>query len=78
MKWLKKNLFLVAGGLVALGLLGFAIFFLINSKQAVDEVSASVIKIDVSLPARGRQPAHQGSGSGFIFTPDSFALTNRD
>ena len=44
--------------------------------RAVDEVSASVIKIDVSLPARGRQPAHQGSGSGFIFTPDGFALTN--
>ena len=44
--------------------------------HAVDEVSASVIKIDVSLPARGRQPAHQGSGSGFIFTPDGFALTN--
>ena len=42
MKWLKKNLFLVAGGLVALGLLGFAIFFLINSKQAVDEVSAQL------------------------------------
>jgi S1-C subfamily serine protease len=44
--------------------------------RAVDEVSASVVKIDVSLPARGRQPAHHGSGSGFIFTPDGFALTN--
>ena len=44
--------------------------------RAVDDVSASVLKIDVSLPARGRQPAHQGSGSGFIFTPDGFALTN--
>jgi S1-C subfamily serine protease len=44
--------------------------------RAVDDVSASVFKIDVSLPARGRQPAHQGSGSGFIFTPDGFALTN--
>jgi S1-C subfamily serine protease len=44
--------------------------------RAVDEVSASVFKIDVSLPARGRQPAHHGSGSGFIFTPDGFALTN--
>src|SRR6266566_2479379 len=44
--------------------------------RTVDEVSASVFKIDVSLPARGRQPAHHGSGSGFIFTPDGFALTN--
>src|ERR1700674_2734611 len=44
--------------------------------RAVDEVSASVFKIDVSLPAGGRKPAHQGSGSGFIFTPDGFALTN--
>src|ERR1700674_522945 len=44
--------------------------------RAVDEVSASVFKIDVGLAAGGRQPAHQGSGSGFVFTPDGFALTN--
>src|SRR5438128_3982923 len=44
--------------------------------RAVDEVGASVFKIDVTLPSRGRRPAHQGSGSGFIFTPDGFALTN--
>src|SRR5438067_226752 len=44
--------------------------------RAVERVTASVFKIDVTLPARGRQPAHQGSGSGFIFTPDGFALTN--
>ena len=29
MSWLKKNLSLVVGGVVALGLLGFAIFFLL-------------------------------------------------
>jgi S1-C subfamily serine protease len=44
--------------------------------SAVERVAPSVIKIDVSFPARGRQPERQGSGSGFIFTPDGFALTN--
>ena len=43
---------------------------------AAASVAPSVIKIDVSVPARGRQPARAGSGSGFIFTPDGFALTN--
>ena len=44
--------------------------------RAVERIAASVIKIDVTFPSRGRQPEHQGSGSGFIFTPDGFALTN--
>jgi S1-C subfamily serine protease len=44
--------------------------------QAVERIAPSVIKIDVTLPARGRQPERSGSGSGFIFTPDGFALTN--
>jgi S1-C subfamily serine protease len=44
--------------------------------RAVERVAASVIKIDVTLPARGRQPERSGSGSGFIFTPDGFAITN--
>jgi len=39
MNWLKKNLFLVLGGLVALGMLGFAVYFLLIQKQAVDEVT---------------------------------------
>jgi len=39
MNWLKKNLFLVLGGLVALGMLGFAVYFLLIKKQAVDEVT---------------------------------------
>ena len=42
MNWLKRNLFLVACGVVALGLLGFAIFFLLTRKQAVDEVTAEL------------------------------------
>jgi S1-C subfamily serine protease len=50
--------------------------------SAVERVAASVIKIDVQFPAqtnprRGpRPPSRAGSGSGFIFTPDGFALTN--
>jgi S1-C subfamily serine protease len=44
--------------------------------RAVDSVAGSVIKIDVTVPGRGRQAPRSGSGSGFIFTPDGFALTN--
>src|SRR6266568_3433134 len=42
MNWLKRNLFLVGGGVVALGLLGFAVFFLLTRKQTVDEVTAEL------------------------------------
>jgi hypothetical protein len=42
MNWLKRNLFLVAGGVVALALLGFAIFFLLTRKTMVDEVTAEL------------------------------------
>jgi len=42
MNWIKRNLPLVVGGVVALGLLGFAIFFLLTRKQAVDEVTAEL------------------------------------
>ena len=42
MNWVKRNLSLVVGGVVALGLLGFAIYFLLTRKQAVDEVTADL------------------------------------
>ena len=42
MNWLKKNLFLVGGSVIALGLLGFAIFFLLTNKQGADEVGADL------------------------------------
>ena len=44
-----------------------------------DSVSPSVVKIEVAHPSngRGRRPLEQaGSGSGFVFTPDGFILTN--
>ena len=42
MNWLKRNLFLVGGGVVALALLGFAIYFLLTRKNMVDEVTAEL------------------------------------
>ncbi len=43
---------------------------------AVDAVAPSVVHLHVRMaPARRRAPA-SGSGSGFVFTPDGFALTN--
>lgn len=42
MTWLKRNLFLVIGGLIALGLLGFAGYNLYAKKQQVDAVTVDL------------------------------------
>jgi S1-C subfamily serine protease len=47
--------------------------------RAVEAVAPSVINVEVRRPSRGGRGARmrsQGSGSGFVFTPDGFALTN--
>ncbi len=44
--------------------------------QAVERVSGSLVKIDVQSARRSNRPSQEGSGSGFVFTPDGLILTN--
>lgn len=58
MNWLKKNLFLVAGGVVALGLLGFAIYFLLTQKDAVAEVTEQLSAQTTELQSLATHDPH--------------------
>jgi len=44
--------------------------------QAVERASGSLVKIDVQTARRANRPGQEGSGSGFVFTPDGLILTN--
>jgi S1-C subfamily serine protease len=44
--------------------------------HSVERVSGSLVKIDVQGAPRENRPGQQGSGSGFVFTPDGLLLTN--
>lgn len=44
--------------------------------QAVERVSAAVVKIAVRTSERKSRSVREGSGSGFVFTPDGLLLTN--
>jgi hypothetical protein len=58
MAWLKRNLVLVAGGVVALILLGGAGFFLYTKRQANNEVSALLVQAEQEFrQLMGRNPS---------------------
>jgi S1-C subfamily serine protease len=44
--------------------------------QAVERVSGSLVKIEVQSKRGHNRAAQEGSGSGFVFTPDGLILTN--
>jgi S1-C subfamily serine protease len=44
--------------------------------RAVEQVGPSVALVSVRKRGSGRRPEQAGSGSGFVFTPDGYLLTN--
>ena len=44
--------------------------------KAVETVSPAVVNINIFTAGKDKQNQRRGSGSGFIFTPDGFILTN--
>ena len=61
MLWLKRNVFLVIGGLVALGLLGFAGYFLYTNLQSADAVSVNLNTRTEELKALMTRDPHPGT-----------------
>lgn len=61
MPWLKRNLVLVVGGLIALGLLGFAGYFLYTKIQRDREVSAQLDESTTKLKNLVNRDPHPGT-----------------
>jgi hypothetical protein len=61
MPWLKRNLLLVAGGVVALGLLGFAGYFLYAKIQLEQEVTEKLRTQTTELEDLTKQKPHPGN-----------------
>ncbi|MDB6040228.1 MAG: hypothetical protein JWM99_4069 [Verrucomicrobiales bacterium] len=61
MAWIKKNLFLLIGGLVALALLGLAGFYLYQGIQADASVTEELDQRTATLKQLVNQPVHPGT-----------------
>jgi hypothetical protein len=61
MAWIKKNLFLIIGGLVALALLGLAGFYLYQGVQADAAVTDELDQRTATLKQLVNQPVHPGT-----------------
>jgi hypothetical protein len=62
MDWIKKNLVLVVVGVVALGVLGFAGYFLWTKMQLSAQVTTELEEQDAKLQSLARTKPHPGKG----------------
>ncbi|MBI4326498.1 MAG: hypothetical protein HY674_14715, partial [Chloroflexi bacterium] len=61
MPWLKRNLFLVLGGLIALGLLAFALYFLMGKSKADAAVTEELDGQIAAFKELVNRPVHPGT-----------------
>ena len=70
MLWIKRNLFLAVGGLVAAGLLGYGIFFLLSARAAKTALDEEVNQLDTQLKTLANSPVSP--------TPTNIATAQRE
>jgi hypothetical protein len=56
MLWIKRNLFLAVGGLVAIGLLGYGVYFLLSTKALKTQIEEESNQLVAQLQAFYREP----------------------